>query len=55
MVYAQTKIRPKEWNTQNSLGFWGPNRSSNPGQKSKPSDNQQKKKKKKKKKREPTE
>ena len=27
MVYAQTKICPREWDAQNSLGFWNTNRS----------------------------
>ena len=33
MVYALTRIRPGEWNQQNSLGFWDIKRSLNPGQK----------------------
>ena len=50
MVYPQTRICPGKWDAQNSLGFWDPNRSPNPDQKTKPSDSQKKKKKKKKKK-----
>ena len=30
MVYAQTRICPEEWKTQNSLLFWDTNKSSNP-------------------------
>ena len=33
MALAQTRIRPGEWDTENTLGFWGANRLSNPGQK----------------------
>ena len=41
MVFAQTRIHPREWDTQISLGFWDTNRSPNPGQKTRPSDNEQ--------------
>ena len=40
MIYAQTRIRLKAWNAQNSLGFWDTNRSPNSDQKTKPSVNQ---------------
>ena len=52
MIYAQTSICPREWDTQTPLGFWDTNRSPNLDQKTRPYDNQQKKKKKKKEKRE---
>ena len=39
MVYAQTRICPREWDTQNSLRFWYTNRSPNPDWKNRPSDN----------------
>ena len=32
MVYAQTRIHPKEWNAWYSLEFWSTNRSPNPDQ-----------------------
>ena len=35
MVYDQTRIRPREWDTQNSTGFWERNGSLNPDQKTK--------------------
>ena len=38
MAYAQPRIRPGKWVTQNSLGFWNTNGSSNLGQTTKPSD-----------------
>ena len=43
MVYAQTRICPGEWDTQNSLGFSDTNRSLDLGQMTRPSDSQQKK------------
>ena len=39
ILYAQSRIRPREWDTQNSQGFWNTNRSPNPGQKTGQSDN----------------
>ena len=30
MVYAQTRICPRNWDAQNSLGFWDTDRSPNP-------------------------
>ena len=43
-VYAQPRIRPGEWDAQNSLGFWDTNGSPNTDQTTRPSNNQQKKK-----------
>ena len=43
MVYTQTRIRPGEWDTQNSQGIWDTNRSPNPGQKSRPRESLQEK------------
>ena len=43
MVYAQTRIRPEEWDSQNFLGFWDIDGSPNLGQATRPSDSQQKK------------
>ena len=43
MVYAQPRIRPGEWDRQNSLVFWDTNESHNLGQTTRPSDRQQKK------------
>ena len=51
MVYAQPRICPGKWGTQNSMGFWDTNRSPNLSQMTRPSDGQKKKRKKKKKKR----
>ena len=31
VIYAQTRISPREWDTWNSLGFWDPDRSLKPG------------------------
>ena len=31
IAYAQTRIRPKEWDAQKYLGFWDITRSPNPG------------------------
>ena len=42
MVYAQTRICPREWDAQNSQGFWDTNESPNLNQKTKPSDREQK-------------
>ena len=39
---GQPKIRPVEWDTRISLGFWDPNRSPKLGQKTNSSDSQQK-------------
>ena len=44
MIYAQTEIRPKEWDTKNSVGFWDPDGSPNLGQVTIPSGSQQKEK-----------
>ena len=41
MVYTQARIRPGEWDAQNSLGFWDTNESPNLGQTTRPSNNQQ--------------
>ena len=41
-VYALTRIRPRKWDAQNSLGFSATNGSSNLGQSIWPSDSQQK-------------
>ena len=38
MGYAQTRIHPGEWETQNSLGFWDTNWSPNPSWKTRTSD-----------------
>ena len=38
MVYAQNRIRPREWDVQSSLGFKDTNRSPNPGYKTRPCD-----------------
>ena len=43
MVYAQIRIRPREWDAYDSLGLWDTNGSPNPGQKTRLSVNQQKK------------
>ena len=51
MVYAQTRIRPTQWDAQSSLGFWDTNGSSNLGQTTKPWDSQLQKKERKEKKR----
>ena len=48
MIYVRTRIRPEEWDAQNSRWCWDTNRSPNTGQKSKPNNNKQTKKKKKK-------
>ena len=45
MVYAQPGIRPKDWNAQNSHGFWDINGSLNLSQTTRPYNNQKKKKK----------
>ena len=50
MVYAQPSTCPRKWHTQTPMGLWHTNESPNPGQKTRPYNNQQKKKKKKKKK-----
>ena len=52
MVYAQNRIHNKEWDAENSLGFWDTNGSSNLGLTTRPSDSQQQQRQKKKKKRE---
>ena len=44
MSFAQTRIRPEEWNVQNSLGFWDIKRLSNANQKKSLNDNKKKKK-----------
>ena len=44
MVNEQTKVRAREWNAQNSLGFWDANRLPNPDQKTRMSDSYQGKK-----------
>ena len=33
MVYVQTRINPREWDTKNSLGFWDIKGLPNPDQK----------------------
>ena len=43
MVYAQSRISPGEWETQNSLGFCDTNGLPNLGQMTRPNDSQQKK------------
>ena len=43
-AYAQHRIRPGEWNTKSSLGFWDANRSPNLGQTARPSQQKEKKK-----------
>ena len=43
MVYAQTRIRPWEWDIENSLGYWNTNRSPNPVQNTRPRDSKLKK------------
>ena len=40
-VYAQHRIHPGEWDAQNSLPFWGTNRSPNLGHRTRPSESQQ--------------
>ena len=44
MIYAQPKIYPGKWNTQNSLRIWDTNRSLNLRQTTRSSDSQKKKK-----------
>ena len=39
MVYVQTRICPRKWDAQNSLGFWYTNGSLNLDQKTRPCDN----------------
>ena len=41
-VYAQPGIRPREWDVQNSLGFWDTNGSSNLDQMTRHSDGHKK-------------
>ena len=43
MVYLQTSIRPGKSDAKNSQGFWDTNKSPNPEQKTRPSDNNKKK------------
>ena len=43
MVQAQTRIRPRKWDAQNSLQFWDTNESSNLSETTRPSDSQKKK------------
>ena len=43
VVYASTRIRPREWDTQTSLEFWDSNGSPNLGQTIRPRDSQYKK------------
>ena len=31
MIYAQTRMSPRKWSAQNSLGLWDKNRSPNLG------------------------
>ena len=47
MVYAQTRIYPRKWDSYNTLGLWNTNRSLNPGQKARLRINQQGEKKRK--------
>ena len=42
MVYIQSRIRPRKWDTQSSLGFCVTNWSFHLGQTTKPRDSQQK-------------
>ena len=46
MVYAQSSICPREWDTKTPMGLWHTHRSPNLGQKTRLYNNQQKKKKK---------
>ena len=40
MLYTQRRIRPGEWDTLTSLGFWDTNRSPNFDQTTRPRDSQ---------------
>ena len=44
MVYTQPRICPGEWHAQTSLGFRNKNGSANPGQETRPYNNQQERK-----------